>query len=87
MEASHLSKCKMSSSTCSNIKLEIILKSIIRNMRIIFYQWKKNWLNNHAMGSKKLSGIKLTKEIFEWKPVNYRNVKCRHLAIVIWKSF
>ena len=42
-------------------------------------------LNDDFIGSKEQSGIKLPKEIFEWKPVIYRNVKC-HLAIVIWKS-
>ena len=72
MEASHLSKCEMSSS--SNRHLEIIWK------RAYEYhpQYEKRLVN--VFESKEQSGIKLTKEII------CRNVKC-HLAILIWKSF
>ena len=60
----------------------------ILNMRIIFKSGRRrNRPINNVIGSEEQNGIKLTKEIFEWKPVIYRNVKCRHLAIVIWKSF
>ena len=79
MEASHLSKCEMS---FSNRILEIIyIKkkmriNIILNMRIIFKKGKK-----FLIGSKEESRRR-SKEIFEWKPVIYRNVKCRHPAIL-----
>ena len=47
---------------------------------------RRRCLNNNAIQEaiKEQSGIKLTKEIFECKPVIYRN---RQPTILIWKSF
>ena len=90
VETSHLSKCEMSS---SDLNLEIIIKSAC-TCKLLSTIWesssisgKGSRLNNGILEAcKEQSGVKPTKEIFEWKPVIYRNVKC-HLAIVIRKSF
>ena len=74
----------MSAFSNRNLVIVFIVSINILNMRI--QSGRRNLLNDNFIRSKKQSGIKLTKEIFEWKPVIHGNVKC-HLAIEIWKSF
>ena len=68
MEVSQLSKSEIFF-IYSNRHLEIIWKRADE----YHLQYEKRLVN--VIGSKEQSGIKLTKEIFEWKPVNDRNVK------------
>ena len=64
----------------SNRHLEIIWKRAYE----YHLQYEKRLVN--VIGSKEQSGIKLTKEIFEWKPVNDRYVKCNRNLEIILKS-